>query len=318
MGTLMVLLQICTIATVTTSFTLSSSVLNTNTHTGTRTRTRLIDSASLTVRRASIQDNKEQDAAADAPSVRPQLFDIDDIDESAFTYRVKDMSSFQEEIEESSMGMDYSIEYDLEDDNQNYNHDKGVIDVITEDASFEYVRDEDDILTERESRLYVDESGQAALREKCILIGVEDLSARYKDRKMQRSKNPEEWEVYFNLEQSMDEMRELIDTSGLELAGEVTQRMNEVNPKTYIGTGKVKEAQELMDEIGDCCTVVFDAELSPGQQKTLENIFNKEIIQNDFLGSESLVSMHMFESGWGLRGLSVVSFFFFLTHSVCK
>jgi len=85
----------------------------------------------------------------------------------------------------------------------------------------------------------------------------------------------------------MDEMRELIDTSGMELAGEIIQRMNDVNPRTYIGTGKVQECQQLMDELGSC-TVIFDAELSPGQQKTLENIFNKEVIQNDFLGSEQL------------------------------
>jgi GTP-binding protein HflX len=62
----------------------------------------------------------------------------------------------------------------------------------------------------------------------------------------------------------------------------VTQRLNDVNPRTYIGSGKVKEAEEKMKEY-DCCTIVFDAELSPGQQKSLENAFNKESLQNDFL-----------------------------------
>ena len=80
-------------------------------------------------------------------------------------------------------------------------------------------------------------------------------------------------------------MRELIRTGGLELTGEITQRLQEVNPKTYIGTGKVKEAQALMEET-DCTTIVFDAELSPGQQKSLENIFNRNAIQNDFLVQE--------------------------------
>ena len=32
----------------------------------------------------------------------------------------------------------------------------------------------------------------------------------------------------------------------------------------------------------DCYTVVFDAELSPRQQKHLENMFNKKLLQNDF------------------------------------
>eukprot|EP01083_Nonionella_stella_P201707 737662_1 len=102
---------------------------------------------------------------------------------------------------------------------------------------------------------------------------------------MSVSKNPEEWEVYFTLEESMNEMRDLIDTCGMELVGEVTQRLNDVNPRTYIGTGKVKETQLLLDEL-DACTVIFDAELSPGQQKSLENAFNKEVIQNDFLGNQ--------------------------------
>jgi GTP-binding protein HflX len=70
------------------------------------------------------------------------------------------------------------------------------------------------------------------------------------------------------------------------------------NPKTYIGTGKVVEAQTLLGEINDqferegappCCTVVFDAELTPGQQKALENAFNKKVIENDFLGSDDAV-----------------------------
>lgn len=63
---------------------------------------------------------------------------------------------------------------------------------------------------------------------------------------------------------------------------EITQRLNEVVPRTYIGSGKVIEANELMEEQG-ACTIVFDAELSPGQQKALENAFNKKVIQNDFL-----------------------------------
>ena len=99
-----------------------------------------------------------------------------------------------------------------------------------------------------------------------------------------------------NLEESMIEMRELIKTAGLDLRGEITQRLQEVNPRTYIGTGKVVEVQTLLGELNTklereglppCCTVVFDAELTPGQQKALENAFNKKVIENDFLGSET-------------------------------
>jgi GTP-binding protein HflX len=205
----------------------------------------------------------------------------------------------------------YDDDEDLyNDEGQSYNlvYDNDVIDVqysasqTSDDPNANFDRDYDDLQTEREDRLFVNEKGESTRQEKCILVAVEDVTAmrknRYEARKklnmmmemgmeddMSVSKNPEEWEVYFTLEESMNEMRDLIDTCGMELVGEVTQRLNDVNPRTYIGTGKVKETQLLLDEL-DACTVIFDAELSPGQQKSLENAFNKEVIQNDFLGNQ--------------------------------
>jgi GTP-binding protein HflX len=154
----------------------------------------------------------------------------------------------------------------------------------TEDYSF-YYRDEDEMLTEREDRLYTDENGIRRKVEKCILVGVEDLTAQRKARKAELYYDPLTGDAdppCFTLDESMIEMRELIRTAGLDLAGEITQRQKEVNPKTYIGSGKVQEAKQLMEEVG-CSTIVFDAELTPGQQKSLENIFNRNLLQNDFL-----------------------------------
>ena len=145
------------------------------------------------------------------------------------------------------------------------------------------------------------------------MVGVEDLSAQRKANKAVRMQQQQQQQqgdlataevsttmddvaLSWTLEESMNEMRELIKTAGLNLEGEITQRLQEVNPRTYIGTGKVKEAQQLLDEInekleqrneGTCCTVVFDAELTPGQQKALENVFNRKVIDNDFLGSDN-------------------------------
>jgi len=162
-------------------------------------------------------------------------------------------------------------------------------DIISEptagdDLSF-YSRDEDDMLTEREDRLYTDENGIRRVVERCILVGVEDLAEQRKARKAELYYDPLSSEAEapcFSLEESMIEMRELIRTAGLSLEGEIIQRQKEVNPKTYIGSGKIEEARKLMDE-NECCTIVFDAELSPGQQKSLENFFNRNALQNDFL-----------------------------------
>jgi hypothetical protein len=187
----------------------------------------------------------------------------------------------------------------------------GITPNMKEDAQFD--REQVDILEEREDRLYVDENGIRRKIERCILVGVENLSKRRKELR----KNPlpavdatqdfyagpdsflaDAWDgestpdpdVYFTLEESMSEMRELVKTAGMEIVGEVTQRLNEVNPKTYVGTGKVGEAEALLKEL-DCQTVVFDAELTPGQQKALENAFNKKLLQNDFLVQEREVKV---------------------------
>lgn len=157
-------------------------------------------------------------------------------------------------------------------------------------SDYDFARDEDDLLTEREDRLYVDEQGERVKVESCVLVAVENLAAKRKSEKRERSLHPEEWEVYFSLDESMIEMRELIRTAGLECVAEITQRLQDVNPRTYIGTGKLNEAKELL-QMHDCNTIVFDAELSPGQQKILENAFNKKLIQNDFLVQEAEIKV---------------------------
>lgn len=169
-----------------------------------------------------------------------------------------------------------------------------------------FAREEADILEEREDRMYT-EVGRA---ERCVLVGVEDLSAKRRSRRRRNgnanNNNQQRYEYNnnagynyyaggeliededdepFTLEESLTEMKELIKTAGMEIAGEITQRLNEINPKTYVNTGKVMEANELLKELG-CCTIVFDAELTPGQQKSLENAFNKNLLQNDFLVQE--------------------------------
>ena len=174
-----------------------------------------------------------------------QLFEIDDDDDGNGDEANYDQVSFED--------IDYDVDYD--DDDLYYDlpadSDKGTknLEVAASsngglmadvDSWNDYQRDEDDILTEREDRLFLTEDGtlEDKPREVCILVGVEDLSA--KRRAVQAARNagrellPEEDQTYFTLEESMTEMRELIKTSGMELVGEITQRLNEPNPKTYV------------------------------------------------------------------------------------
>ncbi|CAM9092274.1 unnamed protein product, partial [Heterosigma akashiwo] len=60
----------------------------------------------------------------------------------------------------------------------------------------------------------------------------------------------------------------------MEVVGSTFQRLQEVNPRTYIGTGKVQEIKSMMST-HSCKTVIFDDELSPGQQRNLEREFGE-------------------------------------------
>lgn len=70
-------------------------------------------------------------------------------------------------------------------------------------------------------------------------------------------------------EASLQELTELVKTMGMEIAGSQLVSVNQINPKYYIGSGKVEEIlQEAQDLETDC--LIFDQDLSPRQQRNLE------------------------------------------------
>ena len=71
------------------------------------------------------------------------------------------------------------------------------------------------------------------------------------------------------LEDSLTELSLLADTAGLEVVGELTQKMDHPNPETFIGSGKVEELQALAEETL-AQVVIFDDELSPRHQRELQ------------------------------------------------
>jgi GTP-binding protein HflX len=190
---------------------------------------------------------------------------------------------------------DSSDFFDLEEDNDDDFH--SPMEEKQQQQQPGYKREEADRLEEREDRFY---ETQKQL-ERCVLVGVEDLGAlRRQSKKLKEIESSwesdagDDFDFYaalgdeaFTLEESLSEMRELIKTAGMEVSGEITQRLPEINPRTYINSGKLEQAKELLEETG-CSTIVFDAELSPGQQKTLENAFNERLIQNDFRGAAGI------------------------------
>jgi GTPase len=75
-------------------------------------------------------------------------------------------------------------------------------------------------------------------------------------------------------EEGLDELSLLIDTAGADEAARLTQRRDSPDPAYYIGKGKVEELREVCLAI-DADTVVFDNELSPGQQYNLEKMLGR-------------------------------------------
>ncbi|MBC8283994.1 MAG: GTPase HflX [Nitrospinae bacterium] len=81
---------------------------------------------------------------------------------------------------------------------------------------------------------------------------------------------------------SLDELNGLAVTAEYEPVAEITQRLTEINSKTFLGSGKVEELRQAVlhhsPEV-----VVFDEELSPRQNRELEKIIKCRVIDRPWL-----------------------------------
>jgi GTP-binding protein HflX len=82
-------------------------------------------------------------------------------------------------------------------------------------------------------------------------------------------KLPAAGHLSWTLEDSLDELAQLAWTADVAVVGRATQRLQRVNPATFVGTGKLEELQDLKEDL-DFNVVIFDDELSPRQQRELE------------------------------------------------
>jgi GTP-binding protein HflX len=74
----------------------------------------------------------------------------------------------------------------------------------------------------------------------------------------------------------LSELRELLRTAGVAIVGQMVQHRDKPHPNTYLGPGKL---EELVEELGrtDANMVVCDDELSPRQERNLEQALPKDI-----------------------------------------
>ena len=79
-----------------------------------------------------------------------------------------------------------------------------------------------------------------------------------------------------SLEDSLAELELLSDTAGIDVVARLSQRMQTPNPASLVGEGKVAELAEVVADTG-VGVVIFDAELSPRQQRVLETAVSEDI-----------------------------------------
>jgi GTP-binding protein HflX len=83
------------------------------------------------------------------------------------------------------------------------------------------------------------------------------------------------------LEDTLGELAYLTEAAGAQVVGEVTQRSNRFTT-TYVGKGKLQELQEIAaEQMADL--VIFDDELTPTQQRNLEDTLQTKVIDRTAL-----------------------------------
>ncbi len=116
--------------------------------------------------------------------------------------------------------------------------------------------DEDDWAGRRQGR----PQPTARPKERAVLVGVD-----WRDR-----------DTLLAVDESLAELARLAETAGLEVVGQVVQRLKRPNPKTFVGKGKLEEIKALV-ETQRADVVIFDDELTPRHQRELERFFGDKV-----------------------------------------
>lgn len=101
--------------------------------------------------------------------------------------------------------------------------------------------------------------------EKAILIGLVTNSRRKEEEK-----------------ESLEELRRLALTAGARVLAQRVQVRAKPSPAYYIGEGLVQELKEQLETNGGNC-VIFDDQLSPAQQRNLENVLGAKVLDRPVL-----------------------------------
>jgi GTP-binding protein HflX len=98
------------------------------------------------------------------------------------------------------------------------------------------------------------------LVERALLVGVEIKGSR----------------PLFTVDDSLDELALLAGTAGVTVSGRLTQRLSQIDPATFVGSGKLEEIVDRLAEL-KASLVIFDDELSPRHQREIEKVLGENV-----------------------------------------
>lgn len=84
------------------------------------------------------------------------------------------------------------------------------------------------------------------------------------------------------LQEYLDELEFLVETSGAETLKRFWQKMHKPDSRYFVGSGKVEEIKEYIDA-SDADMVVFDDDLTPSQTRNLEKAFEVKVVDRSLL-----------------------------------
>ena len=86
----------------------------------------------------------------------------------------------------------------------------------------------------------------------------------------------------YSIDYTLKELGNLAKACDLKVIEKISQKTNEINPKYYVGSGKVDEIKMLITSL-EIDVVIFDDELSPSQIRNLEAKLECRVIDRSLL-----------------------------------
>jgi GTP-binding protein HflX len=81
----------------------------------------------------------------------------------------------------------------------------------------------------------------------------------------------------YDADESLAELRTLAESAGAKVVGEILQRRDRMDPATLIGAGKLEEVAGAAASVS-VDVLLFDHDLSPSQQRNIEKIVKRRVI----------------------------------------